>query len=212
MIIESYQQKSEEWLRAHLAIPTASQFFRILTPKGELSSQAEVYMYELLAEWATGRHEDNYKGKWMEQGTERESEARAYYEFQTDNIVEQVGFIYKDKQRLVGCSPDGLLPNGKGKFKGGLEIKCPKASTHAKNLFDNRIQSTYVPQVQGSLWITSLPYWDWLSFHPQMPPVLIRVLPDKVYQQKLDAVMNAFIETLLKKREEMKRILPEEQV
>jgi len=205
MIIESYAQKTEEWFRAHLGIPTASQFYRILTPTGELSKQAEVYMYELLAEYATARHEDGYKGAWMEQGIEREADARSYYEFLTDSEVEQVGFIYKDEQRMIGCSPDGLvLPDG------GVEFKCPKASTHVKTLMYGTIDIKYVPQVQGSLYITGLDWWDWVSYHPEMPSTRIRVLPDTVYQRKLDAVMNAFIETLLKKREEMKWILPEE--
>jgi len=205
VIVETFEQKSEEWFQAHLGIPTASQFFRILTPGGELSSQAEIYMYELLAEWATGSHENNYTNKWMEQGTEREPEARAYYEFRADTKVEQVGFVYKDEQRMTGCSPDGLIDNNKG----GVEIKCPKASTHIKTLFNPSMPAKYIPQVQGSIWITGAEYWDWISFHPQMPPVLIRVLPDRTYQNKLDAVMNAFIDTLLKKREEIKRILPE---
>jgi len=206
VIIERYEQKSEEWFRAHLGIPTASQFYRILTPKGDLSTQAEVYMYELLAEYVTGCHEDNYKNKWMELGTEREPDARAYYQFRTDSEVERVGFVYKDERRLTGCSPDGLLESGRG----GLEIKCPKASTHVKSLLSGSISAQYWPQVQGSLWITGADYWDWLSYHPEMPPVLIRVLPDRAYQRKLDEAMNAFIDVLLRKREEVRRILPEE--
>jgi YqaJ-like recombinase protein len=212
VIIEKYEQKSEEWLSAHLAIPTASQFFRILTPGGELSSQAEVYMYELLAEWATGRHEDSYKNRWMEQGTEREQEARDYYSFLTDAEVEQVGFIYKDEARLTGCSPDGLVKDGGFGYAGGVEFKCPKASTHVKSLLYGRIDPKYVPQVQGSLWLTGLPYWDWVSYHPEMPPVKIRVLPDPVYQRKLDEAVNAFIQVMLMKRQDVRRILPEEGV
>lgn len=194
MIIESYEQRGEDWLMAHLGIPTASQFGKLLTPGGKASDQAEAYMHELIAERLTGKRDENgYSNQWIERGVLLEPEARDYYSMQTDYNVEQVGFIYKDERRLTGCSPDGLIPN----VKAGLEIKCPKASTHVKYMLSRTLPSTYLPQVQGSLWITESDTWDWLSYHPDLPPVLLRIGRDEIYIAKLEAVIETFLEQMV---------------
>ena len=52
MIRYDFPQRSEQWFRVRLGIPTASEFKRIVTPKGwKLSTQAEGYCHRLLAEW-----------------------------------------------------------------------------------------------------------------------------------------------------------------
>ena len=198
MIVEPFEQRTEEWLAAHLGIPTASQFKRILTPAtAKPSDQSKVYMLELLAEWLSGKHEDHYQGYWMERGIEIEPKARQYYELQRDTEVQQVGFIYRDEDRLTGCSPDGLVDGG------GYEVKCPKASTHMRSLIEQRLPLEYVPQVQGSLWITGLEFWDWHSFHPDMPSVIIRVRRDESWIHKLEAAMDTFVGEMLERRVEL---------
>jgi len=200
MIIEPYEQHSEDWVRAHGGIPTASQFGRILTPTGKPSDQAVKYMYELLAFDLTEKYESSGSTMWMEHGTNTEPEARLYYQLLTDREVTQVGFIYKDERKLVGCSPDGLVDA----INGGLEIKCPKASTHVSYMLAQDMPTVYIPQVQGSMWITGRENWDWLSYHPDMPPVLLRVLRDNQYIAKLDTAVNCFIEQLLERREQLR--------
>lgn len=198
MIVEDFVQRDEAWLAAHLGIPTASQFGRILTPAtAKLSDQSKVYQLELLAEWLSGKHEETYKGSWMERGIELESKARQYYELQNDCEVRQVGFIYRDEDRLTGCSPDGLVDGG------GYEVKCPKASTHIKSLIEHRLPLQYLPQVQGSLFITGLEFWDWHSFHPDMPSVIIRVYRDETWIRKLESALDAFIGEMLERRVEL---------
>ena len=56
MIVLDCQQGSEEWYRARLGIPTASNFSAIITPKGKptASETRTRYLHKLLAEWALG--------------------------------------------------------------------------------------------------------------------------------------------------------------
>lgn len=196
MIILNCDQRSEEWQSARLGIPTASEFDKILTPAtGKLSTQAGAYRHRLLAEWLTGRAADSYNGGWIPRGVEMEAEARTYYEMLTDRTVEQVGFIFKDKRRLVGCSPDGLFDDT------GMEIKCPAPGTHVRYLLDNSLPVDYILQVQGAMWITGAKQWEWLSYHPDMPPVLITVKRDEQKIDLLETAVEHFLFELLAQRQ-----------
>ncbi len=205
MIILDCEQRSDTWHEARLGVVTASNCHRILTPSGELSGQSDTYMNELLAEHLTGKAADSYESEWMTRGKEVEDEARDFYEFQTDNTIRQVGFVYKDEARLVGCSPDGLYGltrSGKaGKKSGGLEIKCPKAATHVGYMYSRVIPLKYTPQPQFSMWITGFEKWAWLSYHPDLPHVIIPVARDEAYIARLAATVNAFTQELQRRLE-----------
>lgn len=197
MIILECDQRTPEWYQARLGIPTASNFKRILTATGKASTSAETYLYELIGEWLTGASEDGYRNKWMERGTGYEQEALAWYELVEDREIQKVGFVYKDELQLVGCSPDGLMMDR------GLEIKCPGAGVHAKYLLRDDMPTEYIPQVQGSMWVTEKERWDWLSYHPGAPPLVRTVFRDQSYMKLLDAAMKEFIDNLLEKREKL---------
>lgn len=198
MIVVQCEQRSEEWLSARLGIPTASEFDKIIMPAtGKASTSADAYMFRLLGEWMTGKQQESFQSGWMERGSELEPEARAYYELQTDGAIQQVGFVYRDESRMVGCSPDGLLPGG------GVEFKCPSAGMHVRYLLSGNLANEYIPQVQGAMWITGAEWWDWMSYHPDMEPSIVRVLRDPPYIAKLETLMSAFIEKMVKHRAEL---------
>ena len=119
------EQGSEEWLAARLGIPTATGFENIVTATGKKSASYIKYMAELIEESILGGG-DTFKSGFMERGNQLEPQARAAYEFLTGNDVIQVGGVYLNEDREVMVSPDGLIPS----LKKGLEIKCPKMSTH----------------------------------------------------------------------------------
>lgn len=195
MIILDCEQLSDEWFLAHGTIPTASNFTKILSATGKASTQAEGYMRKLLDAWATGRVEEGYKSEWMERGSEVEAEARDWYEFHTGADVQQVGLVYRDETRLVACSPDGLIPGG------GFECKCPAGSTHIGYLLDGKLPTKYIPQVQGSMYVTGRKWWDFLSYHPDYnTQLLIRVARDEQYIGLLHAALTKFIAKMLEKR------------
>jgi len=207
MIILDCEQLSEEWFAARCGIPSASRFDKLITPTGKPSTSATAYRRELLAEWVTGEKQQIKQSEWMLRGIEMEPEARQYYEFTNDVEVQEVGLIFKDEDRLVSCSPDGLLVpsdalnDALDGFGGGLEIKCPAPGTHVGYLIDNKLPTAYVPQVQGSMYVTGLDYWDFMSYCPGIDTVLIRVERDTTWLAKFAPILDSFLEKMLKERE-----------
>ena len=196
MLILKVEQGSEAWRRARLGIPTASNFKRILTASGTLSTSSVSYRDELLAEWRTGAARLDEANQWMRRGIEMEPEARACYTSQTGSAVTQIGLAYSDARKLIAASPDGLVG-----ADGLLEIKCPMPATHEAYLRSGELPSTYIPQVQGQLWVTRRKWCDFFSYHPDFAEqVLVRVARDEPYIKKLCAAVEGFVLTLLQKR------------
>lgn len=174
MITYNVEPGSIEWMVARLGLPTASQFDRILTPKTRKPSAGRFkYRAELLAEWLLGQPVDWGTSNVMERGTELEDEARRFYAMERDVDVETVGFLTREDGK-VGGSPDGLVG-----LDGGLEIKCPMAVQHVCYLLGEEFNHT--GQVQGYMYLTGRPWWDILSYNPDLPPVIRRVERDETY-------------------------------
>ena len=190
MIKVKCEQQSPEWFAARTGVASTSNFDRIITASGKPSSQADAYMYELAAEYITGEKKSIRPTYWMERGTSMEPQARAMFELETDKTVEQIGFIYKDRKKLVGCSPDGLVDSD------GLEIKCPAPITHVSYLLQDGCPKEYLPQVQGAMWITGLHHWYFVSFHPDYPIKIEYIERDQEWMKALDAVVPPFLKKL----------------
>ena len=201
MIVLDAEQGSLEWVGARLGIPTASQFHRIITPKGRLSLQRKPYLAELIAERALGEPMGSLErgaldGKatvtgWMERGKTLEDQARQYYELVTDTTVEKVGFVWPDESKSVGASPDALVGSD-----GLLEIKCPSAPRHLLNLASESAPRTYWMQVQGQLWVCKRRWCDLLSYCPGLPESLHRAEMDEEIQTALDEHIPVFVREL----------------
>lgn len=181
-------QGSPEWHLARCGIPTASNFDKIVTTKGERSKQAEKYLYQLAGERIIGKAEETYQNGNMQRGTEMEVEARQLYELMTGKTVLQVGLCVEDG---YGASPDGMIDED-----GLLEIKSPLLSTHVSYLLDNKLPSEYYQQTQGQLLITGRKWLDFMSYYPAMKPFIIRVTPDKEFQEALKKELKAFCKEL----------------
>ena len=168
------EQRSPEWFAARMGIPTASNFKDIITSQSKKVSAFDRYANTLVAERLMGTPPESFQSDWMARGTELEPQARAFYEFDRDIDVDDVGFCLLD-DGSAGASPDGLTATG------GLEIKCPAPHTHVEYLGKGKLPAAYVPQVQGCMWICERETWDFLSFHPDMPPLLITVQRDDAF-------------------------------
>lgn len=182
------EQRSPEWFAARLGVPSASQFGKIITPTGKRSTQADGYLNKLVAEILTGESEYQEPNDAMIRGTVLEPEARAYYEL-IGGQVEEVGFCLHEDG--FGCSPDGLVGS-----QGLLEIKCPLAHTHVEYLREGVLPGLYVPQVQGQLLVTGREWCDFLSYHPDMKPLLIRVERDEKFIQTLHDALREMVEQI----------------
>jgi hypothetical protein len=166
-------QRTEEWFKDRLGRPTASNYSKLVTSTGKPSTSADAYINELIAQRLTGELPEQITSVHIERGIELESKAISWFEFETDLEVIESGFI-KHPVLETGCSPDGLIGEDSG-----IEIKCPAAHTHVGYLRSGKLPAKYVQQVQGSMWVTGRKHWFFLSYHPEMPKLLIRVDRDE---------------------------------
>ena len=179
MLVSNFEQGSQEWLQSRLGKPTASNFGKLITPTGRPSTSAEGYINELIAQRITGELPEFYTNAAMERGNELEPAAKALYEFINDVEVAEVGLCLHDTLDC-GASPDGLIG-----VDGRIEIKCPLPHTHIAYLREGVVPSKYIPQIQGCLWITGREWWDFMSYHPAMEDLIVRVERDNEYIKKL---------------------------
>jgi putative phage-type endonuclease len=189
------EQGSEEWLQARLGIPTATGFENIVTATGKKSSAQIKYMAELIEESIIGLQDESFKSRFMERGNQLEPLARSAYEFITGNAVTQVGGVYLDENKEVMVSPDGLIPE----LKKGLEIKCPKMSTHIRYLLEGGVPSEYIIQVQANLWVTGYDTWDFVSYCPEyqkQPLYIFTAHRDQALMTAFNKLIPQFLNTL----------------
>lgn len=195
-------QGSEEWLQARVGVVTASNFSKVFTTAGKLSTSREGLINQLIAEKLTGKPTETFKSAAMERGNELEDTARMIVEMKLSISIEEVGLI-KMKDHEIGCSPDGLLDDGKC----GVEIKCPLAHTHCAYLRAGKLPSTYIQQVQGSMLVLGIDTYIFASYHPEMKPLIIEVKRDN---KLLELAEPLLIETADIIKSETERLRKEE--
>lgn len=189
MTVVETAQRSEQWFAARRGIPTASRFDRILTAvQGKPSAAQEDLIDELLAESLCPPEEGVIRPATadMEYGMRLEAEARCCYDLNyADAPVSEVGFVLSDCGRFGG-SPDALVGD-----VGGVEIKCPNATTHIGYVRAGVLPNAYRCQVHGYLVVTGRAYWDFFSYYRGLDPLRLRVVRDK-FTAKLAAELDRF--------------------
>lgn len=118
---------------------------------------------------------------WIERGNVMEPVAVNAYLQRVAGDVWHVGFILHDCGKF-GCSPDGMIYNA-GALSHGLEIKCPEGKTHLRYLREGVLPDEYRCQVHASMAVTGFNRWDFFSFHPNLPPLLLTVERDDFTDQ-----------------------------
>lgn len=185
MRIMNHEQRSPEWFAARCGVMSASNFDKLITSTGKPSTQIDAYINQMIADKIIGYVPSNgaeQPNAAMQRGTEMEPEARAYYELIALPVVE-VGFCLHDDYEF-GCSPDGLVGDD-----GLLEIKCPSAHTQIEYIKSGSIPAKYVAQVQGQMLVTGRKWCDFLSYHPDLKPLLVRVPRDADFIRALQAIL-----------------------
>lgn len=159
------QQRTEEWFAARLGKVTASRISDLMavTKTGHTASRKN-YMAELICERLTGRREEKYSNAAMQRGTELEPKARAMYEIETGELVEETGLIDHPAIVMSGASPDGLIGND-----GLLEIKCPNTATHLEFLQTGTPKREYLLQMQWQMACTGRAWCDFVSYDDRLP-------------------------------------------
>ena len=182
MQVIKVEQNSEQWFEARKNVLfTASEFGQIITAKtGQKSKSVDRLINKKIAELLLNRSL-GFTGNYATQrGSELEPEAIECYAFIEGIEVESAGFVIADSG-FYGASPDGFVGEN-----GLLEIKSVFDESHIANMLDSKAYMDYYPQLQGQLLCTKRDWVDWMSYHPELAPVVIRVDRDDEYIKKLE--------------------------
>lgn len=195
-----FEQRTPEWHRDRLGIPTGTGYSQIITTKGKPSTQSVGYMHQLLADLIAGESVSGYadffdKSEDIKNGRELEPDACALYEFITDYEIQKRNFCFKDANKDTGVSPDGDIVGEAG----GVEIKCVKGKTLIKYRLEDKVPSTYFQQMQGQMWIMGWEWCDFFAYHPKVGHFKKRLFRDEVFVGALAAAVVAFNAELAEK-------------
>ena len=163
------EQGTESWFADRLGKVTASRLADVLAKtKTGYSASRTNYMTQLVLERITQTRGESFSNAAMAWGTEQEPFARAAYEAQTGQMVEEVGFMPHPTIEAAGASPDGLVGDGM------VEIKCPSSSTalevwltHSQG--GNPVDAKYYAQMQWQMRCADRVWCDYVVFDPRMP-------------------------------------------
>lgn len=161
------EQNTAGWLALRAGKITASRAADVIAfgkRDGKPLQARIIYAGDLLAEMLTGEPRAQVRAAPLDWGHDVEAAARAAYEAETGEVVEQVGFIQHLEFAYAGCSPDGLIGTD-----GMQQIKCPhNPAVHVLTWRDG-MPEEHMPQVQFELWVTGRSWSDFVSYDPRMP-------------------------------------------
>ena len=216
MILETADQRTDDWYAARCGKATASRFKDVMARKKPTKAQAKKgllgdptqarqdYLTELVVERLTGQPVPAYENAAMRWGTEQEAAARAAYEQRTGIEVEETGFVAHDTL-YAGCSPDGLVD-----WDGLIEMKCPfNSAVHIETLLGG-MPADHMPQAQGQMWITGRQWCDFVSYDPRMPAELQlhiqRINRDSAFIADLERQVTEFLTEVGAQVEALRRL------
>jgi putative phage-type endonuclease len=206
MILETADQRTDDWYAARCGKATASRFKDVMArlKNGNPAADRQRYLTELVVERLTNQPVPSYENAAMRWGTEQEAAARAAYEQRTGVAVEETGFVTHDVL-MAGCSPDGLVD-----WDGLIEIKCPfNTGVHIDTLL-NGMPAEHTAQVQGQMWITGRQWCDFVSYDPRMPAELQlhiqRITRDPAYVADLERQVTEFLNEVAQQVEALRRL------
>lgn len=194
------EQRTDEWLQARVGHITGSRMADVISKIKTGESQTRLnYKTQLVTERLTNQPVQTYFNSIMQQGIDREPDARMLYELENKVDVEEVGFIKHPTLAWSGVSVDGLV--GKD---GIIEIKSPLETTHTNTLLKKQAPKKYYPQMQWGMCVTQRSFCDFVSYNPAFPEDLmlfvIRVERDDDYIKMLE-------EEVVKFNEEIEQLL-----
>ena len=195
-------QGSEAWDNTRAPIATASEFSKIFTGGGKVSTQRDSYMRKCavarkykLPSWSGNKHTDR--------GHELEPLARDLFCELSGLEIKEVSFIEHDNE-LCGCSPDGLIYAPDGRLVSGLDIKCFMYDKHVGIITKGVMPTDNKPQVHGEMWLAEVNCWQYMPYHDDAMPFdhcVIEVEKDQ-YTDNLSNEVLSFCEELDRRAEE----------
>lgn len=157
------KQGTKEWQDIRKLKFTASHASTILARGRGVQTLIKQMLADYYSSGNYGEYSDKYKNSNMQRGNDYEAKARAVYELETGNKVQQVGFIETDE--FEGCSPDGLVNED-----GLLEIKNPNDNRFLQLILDEKIDKEYLDQMQMQMYVSKRAWCDFFAFNPNFNP------------------------------------------
>jgi len=159
------EQGSYEWHEQRLGKVTASRVADVMAKtRNGYGAARENYMVQLLCERLTGKPAENFVSEPMRRGIELEPVAAAWYEIETNAMIETCGFYEHPTIKGFGASPDRLLGDD-----GLIEIKCPNTATHLAFLLSGKIDKKYQWQMTAQIACTGRGVNTFISFDDRLP-------------------------------------------
>lgn len=181
------EQKSEEWYRARMGIPTSSMFGTVMAgaKNGKERLSRNTYMRKLAGEIITDTPMESYTNEDMERGIKEEPEIRARYAFLHDADITPIGFIRNGNK---GCSPDGLIGTD-----GMVEFKSARADILIEILLAGAVPTKHLPQCHGNLWVGERKWIDLvIGSSPSLPLFVRRIHRDEAYIREISGEVGSF--------------------
>ena len=199
MQIVTCEQGTEEWFRARMGMPTASEFATVMASGkgGGESLTRKTYMLKLAGEILTGEPMDSFTNAHMDRGKVMEEEARDFYSFMHDVGPERVGFIVNGPK---GCSPDSIIGTN-----GMLEIKTKLPHLMIDVLLKDKFPPEHKAQCQGALWVAEREWIDIAVYWPKLPLFVKRAHRDEEYIRQISDAVDKFNAELAETVETIRR-------
>lgn len=141
--------------------------------------------------------EPKFRSKAMERGNEMECEARDWYAFDRDVIVEEIGFVEHAIIPNVGWSPDGIFGSH------AIEAKCPLHKAWMETKRTRKVPAEYRWQCRWAQWVGQLEGVEFIAYNPQAGGLIV---PFKATESEFDQ-MAARVSLLEPKVQEWVEIL-----
>jgi len=202
---QDIKQGDLAWLQLRLGKVTASRVADIMakTKTGASASRGN-YMIQLALERVTGTVEQTFTSPAMQDGIDRELQARSLYEVTTGNFVSQLPFVEHPTIEWFGCSPDGLVDGNLGL----IEIKCRNNANHWEVIKTGEIPKNYWIQIQAQLFCLGYEWNDYVGFNPNFPEksqlFIKRVYRDEAFISLMETEIKQFLEEVAEETERIK--------
>jgi putative phage-type endonuclease len=182
--ISEFPQRTPEWYLERLGLWTASFFCKAITPTGKRSVSSQEINNRLVAERILGEPDETFQSDAMLRGKELEDEALEFLNFTHGYNFQTCGFI-RSTEYDFGCSADAIDLE----HQIGLEMKCPSLHTHIEYISSGELPKEYKAQVQGGMMVTGFKRWVFMSYHPDVRPLVIIVERDEEYIAAMKAIL-----------------------
>lgn len=199
------EQGTPEWRQARCGRLCASDAADMMAKikNGEASARRDLRTRLVLEKLTGTPADDGYVSFDMQRGKELEAEARFAYESEAGEMVQQVGF-FAHTELAVGCSPDGVIADGRGL----LELKVPRSATHLRYLRSNGgLPVEHAAQVTHALFVSGAEFLDFASWDPRFPPDLqlyrVRVHRSDVDLKSYELVVRLFLDEVQREYEDV---------